>query len=201
MSRLAETKMKYDRRTVGMIDVTDAPLDVLVRAAYAPSRQQGLGYLDTAGQSDTLTDEEVSAILERNKNSPIVALSMDYCRGRSVKFTVMKIGERLYIGNSWHDHSDDELRSLLQCVGLDPALLEQARAQRAEYDEFSLAAALAFLKDAGGSVEQNRWDDKAGTPIPDDVDAGFWVGRSRGLIKEDYQRNGITKWSLVDAKD
>ena len=92
---------KYDRQTVGMIDVTDAPLDALVRAAYAPSRQQGLGHLDPSGRADDLTDEEVSDILTRESGILSVVFSMDYHRGRSVKFTVRRYGDRRYIENLW----------------------------------------------------------------------------------------------------
>jgi hypothetical protein len=182
-----------------MIDVTDAPLEALVRAAYSPSRQQGLGWLDPSGREDGLTDAEVSEILTRESGHSFIVFSMDYHRGRSVKFTVRKHGDRRYIENSWYDHGDDALRALLETVGLDGGSIDKARAERAAYDEECLTAAIAFLDAAGGSIEQDRGlSDKRAVVAPDEVDAGFWVGRGRGLIKEEFRPGGTTKWSLIE---
>lgn len=181
-------------RTIGMIDVTDAPLPALVRAAYNPSRPQGLGYLHY--QQGDLSDDEVARIISRANGH--VALSMDYVNGRSCKFTVFQHDGRRYISNDWYDHNDAQLRSLLDGVGLSGALVDSARAEKAAYDEQCMSDAVAFLVSRGGSFKQNRWSDKnPDEVVPTNIDAGFYVGKYKGVIAEDYLPDGITNWSLV----
>jgi hypothetical protein len=91
---------------VGQIEVTGVPLEALVRAAYRPSRPQGLGFINY--QDGDLTDAEVAEIIGRgNEHTPI---SMDYVKGRSCKFHVRRDGERLFIGTSWYDEHEHAKR-------------------------------------------------------------------------------------------
>lgn len=116
-------------KTDGMIDVTDAPLEAIVRAAYNPSRPQGLGHLHF--QPGDLTDEEVARIINTTGGPSIVALSMDYVKGRACKMTVFQNDGRRYIQNRWHDHSDGQLRQFLETIGIDPSAIEAARSKGA----------------------------------------------------------------------
>lgn len=138
----------------GMIEVTGIPLEALVRAAYNPSRPQGLGHVHF--QPGDLSDEDVAAIVERGKTDRLLAVSMDYVKGRSCKFTVAKDGDRLFIKNRWYDHSDSQLRNLLVGVGLSPDLLDKAREDEERARTESLQAAYAFLREHGGSFEETR---------------------------------------------
>lgn len=155
----------------GMIEVTGVPLEALVRAAYNPSRPQGLGHLHF--ESGDLTDAEVAQILERGRGGQRFAVSMDYVKGRSCKFHVLRDGERLFIKNRWYDHGDELLRSLLSGVGLSPALVDKARAEEQAFRDESLAEAKAFLEEHGGSFEETA-ENRDG--IPEKVLEGLLEG-------------------------
>lgn len=181
--------------TVGMIDVTSASLEALVRAAYNPSRPQGLGHF--AFQPGDLSDEDVAAIIERGKDDPICAVGMDYVHGRSVKFHVRRIGGRHFINNRWYDHSDNDLRSLLVAVGLPGDLIETARSEKSAHDAECVAAAIAYLKSNGPIVEDRgkMTDD----PLPEKVRAGLYAGKYQDppRIKEHWKA-GQSTWTLAE---
>lgn len=150
----------------GKIEVTGVPLEALVRAAYNPSQPRGLGLLSF--QPGDLSDEEVAKIVDRGTGDRILAVSMDYVKGRSCKFQVRRIGERLFINNRWYDHSDGQLRELLTSVGLSPYLVDKAREEEARYIESAIALAVGFLKERGGSyVDRNRGDEELPSKIFD----------------------------------
>lgn len=139
----------------GMIEVTGVPLEALVRAAYNPSRPQGLGHFHF--QPGDLSDADVAAIVKRGEGDRMLAISMDYVNGRSCKFTVSRgEGGRLYIKNQWHDHGDGQLRALLTAVGLSPDLLAKARDEERQARDEALTAAKAFLQERGGTFEETR---------------------------------------------
>jgi hypothetical protein len=75
--------------TTGKIDVTDVPLDTLVRAAYALSSPQGLGFIHA--KKGGLDDDTLAAILKRGEGDNWCAVFMDYVHGRSVKFNVHRV--------------------------------------------------------------------------------------------------------------
>lgn len=181
--------------TIGMIDVTDVPLGALVRAAYSPSRAQGLGHF--AFQAGDLSDEDVSEIIERGKSDPMCAIGMDYVHGRSVKFHVRRINGRLYINNSWYDHTDSELRSLLKAVGLSSDLIDSARAEKSAYDAECISAALAYLQ-ANGPLIENRGrmtDD----PLPEMVRAGLYAGKYSNPPKiKEHWADGESTWTTAE---
>lgn len=116
-------------KTDGMIDVTDAPLEAIVRAAYSFSRPQGLGHLHY--QPGDLTDEEFAQIITATAGPSFVALSMDYVKGRACKMTVFQQDGRRYIDNRWYNHSDGQLRQFLETIGIDPSAIEVARSKNA----------------------------------------------------------------------
>lgn len=187
-------------KTAGMIDVTGVDLAALVRAAYAPSRQQGLGLFDMNGKRTGLPDEVVEEILERGRDDRLNAFSIDYLNGRSVKFHVRRAGDRLFIRNRWYDHSDGELMSLLEQVGLSGDLVQKARDEEDARRARVKAEAISYLKERGGEVRQNRGlktmpteDEK----LPDDVEEGLWVALGDGSVSETYCDDGSSLWKLV----
>lgn len=185
--------------TIGYIEVTGCNLATLVRAAYSPSRQQGLGVLDARGRGD-LTDEDVEDILARGRGDPLCACSIDYLNGRSVKMTVFRDGGRLFIRNSWYDHSDDDLAALLQQIGVSPDKIGIARKEEADHHAACIEAAIAYLQDRGGQILQNRGMRTLPGPddvLPADVEQGLWLGRYGGIIAEEYDSDtGLTLWKL-----
>ncbi len=187
----------------GYIDVTEVPLEQLVRAAYDPSRQQGLGVFDPSGR-DEISDEVVNEIIERGRTDPMCAIGMDYVNGRSVKFHVNRFGDRLGIYHRWYDHSDDQLRALLERVGLEGKLVDEARAsQKAREDEVA-ATAREFLQQRGGVAKQDRKLKRVPEPVedfPEDVDEGLSVLRQRDrAVTDEYTPEGYTIWRLVEPQ-
>lgn len=97
-----------------MIDVTGVDLVALAKKAYELSSPQGLGISHFT--PEPLTDEEVRRLVERKKCYP---LSMDYVKGRSIKLHVRREGDRLFVSESWYDHTKEQYRELLQSVGIE----------------------------------------------------------------------------------
>ncbi len=190
--------------TVGYIEVTGCDLAALVRAAYSPSRQQGLGVFDQSGRAD-LTDESVEQVLERGRNDPMCAVGIDYLNGRSVKMHVYKDGERLFIPNTWYDHSDAELAAFLEQIGIAPEKIELARKEEADDRAACTKAAVDYLRERGGQILQNRGLRTIPKPedaLPKDVERGLWSAHVDGLVTEDYQNDtGLTLWKLTQGED
>lgn len=93
------------------IEITGCDLIALVKKAYALSRPQGMGFLHF--REGELSDEDAQQIVNNPRG-----IDLDYVHGRAVKFWVQKEGDRLFVQNSWYDHSDSQLRELLQSVGI-----------------------------------------------------------------------------------
>lgn len=176
----------------GRIEVTGVPLESLVRAAYNPSRPQGLGVF--AFQPGDLSDELVATIIERGSGDRMMAISMDYVQGRSCKFNVQRDCGRLFIRNQWYDHSDGQLRALLASVGLSPDLVDKAREEEARYIEAAIADATAFLKEHGG-----EYLEKHSEQLPDNILDGLIYGSNPGpAIKREWVDDGC-RYSLAAA--
>ena len=100
--------------TENMINITGVDLAKVVQEAYRLSTPQGLGFLHF--QEGGLTDEEAASLIAfRDPRTP---LTMDYVRGRACKLTVFKEGKELFIQNFWYDHSDEQLKELLEAIGV-----------------------------------------------------------------------------------
>lgn len=178
---------------IGQIEVTGVPLEAIVRAAYNPSRPQGLGHLHF--QAGDLTDEEVSAIIGRFADSSVTAVGMDYVKGRSVKMTVRKDKDgRHFIKNRWYDHGDSALREFLKAVGLDPALLDKARAEEEAHISACVQAAVEFLRNNDSRYVMGRND--SSDSLPPMVHDGLYYGIDRKQIKNDW-RDGDQIWTLA----
>jgi len=100
------------------IDITGIDLIKFIKGVYKLSIPAGLGYLHF--REGELTNEETMQILNIWKKDPIYILDMDYIRGRACKMTVFKdriYGKnRLYIRSPWYDHTDIQLRKLLEAI-------------------------------------------------------------------------------------
>lgn len=100
-----------------MIMIPKNKLADLIRGAYDMSVPVGLGFLHA--QPGSLTDDEIAAII---KPTGRIAASMDYVKGRQCKMTVFRDADgNLSINDSWYDHSDSQLRRLLEAIGVQVA--------------------------------------------------------------------------------
>lgn len=93
------------------IEITGCDLVALVKKAYALSRPQGLGFLQH--REGELSDADAQQIVDSPRG-----INMDHVHGRAVKFRVRTEGDRLFVQDSWYDHTDAQLRELLQSVGI-----------------------------------------------------------------------------------
>ena len=109
----------------GCIEVTNANLRLLVQTAYDLSKPQGMGYLHY--QPGSLSDEDADMLLECKGTSVgtpsyNVVVSMDYVRGRAVKMSVFKVEDypnKLFIRDTWFDHTEEEFHILLAILGVE----------------------------------------------------------------------------------
>lgn len=104
------------------IKVTGAEPKELVKAAYNLSQPQGMGFMHF--EHGSLTDEEAGELVNHDKQPtaewPSAIVSMDYVKGRSCKFYVMKdINGDLWIKKNWYDHSETQLNKLLEIAGVE----------------------------------------------------------------------------------
>ncbi len=185
-------------KTVGMIEVTGCDLRALVQNAYAPSRQQGLGVLDVAGRVGGLTNDEAQKIIDRSADDKRMAVSMDYVRGRSIKLSVHRFGDRLFINNNWYDHSDSQLVALLNSVGIDgERALAAARQEYATAQAKAIAAANKLLDENGGSFSVESYKDTE--VLPEDVRWGLSVGTysEHPVFKNEYRGHGAETWTKI----
>lgn len=181
--------------TVGMIEITGVDLAHFVRAAYSPSRPQGLGFMHY--QPGDLGDDVVKQILDNGRGN--IAVSMDYVNGRACKMTVFRDGERLFINNSWYDHSDGALADLLTSVGLNADLIEKARSEKKAHDDACVDAALAHLRAIGGVLHVTGYvaQDEMDTKVRD----GLFFAKCRNLAKEEYKGQGEAIWTLTEPQE
>ena len=109
-----------DGKQARFIDMTGVDLHRLVQKAYELSSPVGKGHLDF--EPGPLTKTEVQQIVSQHPS--IVRLSMDYVKGRLVKFHLFHGRENMpdveyYLpegldGELWTGHSDQQLRELLE---------------------------------------------------------------------------------------
>ena len=183
--------------TVGMIDVTDCDLTVLIRAAYSLSRQKGMGTLDPLGRIGMLSDGQVDEIIDRGKIDPLNAVSIDDLNGRNVKFYVHKADDKLFIDNAWPEHSDHELAVLLTQAGLSGDVIETARTDYAAHEDDCIAKAMRALKEADGTLEEDWRPDHQ--PFNDDIALGLDAARQRGLVNGEDTAHGKL-WTVASKE-
>lgn len=95
------------------IDLTGVDLVKLIQAAYNLSAPQGLGLMQFTAAP--LTEDEAKRFIRQNGG-----VDADYINGRAVKLTVFSDNGRLWMRDSWYDHTDVQLRQLLAAVGKAP---------------------------------------------------------------------------------
>ena len=100
--------------TENMINITDADLTELVKAAYNLSSPVGMGFLHY--QEGELSDDEANALIDNDSNIPV---SLDYVKGRACKLSVFADEGNLYIRDNWFDHSESQLDLLLSSIGIE----------------------------------------------------------------------------------
>lgn len=100
--------------TENMIDITGASLTEVAKAAYSLSVPQGMGFIHA--QPGPLSDGAAQALVNEYKDDKRIALSMDYVQGRACKLTVFRDGDKLYIPNSWYDHSEATHERLVEML-------------------------------------------------------------------------------------
>src|SRR4030042_6084821 len=92
-----------------MIDITGIDLIKFVKKVYDLSMPQGLGFLHF--ESGSLTDAEAKLFI--HEKDPYNIVDMDYVKGRSCKMDIFKKDNKLFINDSWYDHTDEQLQKLL----------------------------------------------------------------------------------------
>lgn len=98
-----------------MIAIPQDKLPALIRAAYDLSVPVGLGFIHA--RPGSLTDDEVAQIIQPEGR---IAASMDYVNGRQCKLTVFRAEDgALSIRDTWFDHSDRQLRQLMDEIGVE----------------------------------------------------------------------------------
>jgi hypothetical protein len=96
-----------------MIDVTGVDLVKFAQKAYELSSPQGFGFFHFT--PEPLAEDRAAAMVEREGHC---ALSMDYVDGRACKITVFRKGDKLEICDSWYDHTDEQLKKLLEAFDI-----------------------------------------------------------------------------------
>ena len=95
-----------------MIEITGVDLVEFVKKVYELSVPQGMGMLHYT--PNPLSDEEAKQIVDRFKGDKMLALSMDYVKGRACKMTVRREDGKLTISDNWYDHTDRAYQQLLE---------------------------------------------------------------------------------------
>ena len=95
------------------IDVTNVDLVKMIKKVYDLSRPQGLGFIHFTPVP--LSDEEASSYVQKDGT-----VDMDYVKGRACKFNVFKDRDNgsLYIHSPWYDHTDAQLKELLNSLDI-----------------------------------------------------------------------------------
>lgn len=98
----------------GYIDVTGVDLQEMIRKAYELSKPFGLGYIHY--KEGPLTELELEMIWSKCQTKS--GIYIDYLVGRSMKFRILRHGERDYFYLDWYDHNRDLTGLLLRRLNL-----------------------------------------------------------------------------------
>lgn len=114
----------FEMKGTRFVDFTGCSRLDLVKWAYELSAPKGLGFL--AHESGPLPEVDALEIIGRYPDDHSVVLSMDYVKGRAVKFNLMRRdiysaeflpdGVEWYAMANWFDHSDEAMEALYEEV-------------------------------------------------------------------------------------
>lgn len=104
------------------IDISNVDLKQFVKDVYELSSPQGFGFLHF--KQEGLTDEEIDDIL-LNSSSRKNTIYMDYIHGRACKMTIFEKNGKRLIYTPWYDHTDDQLKELLNRHNIEYNLKEE----------------------------------------------------------------------------
>lgn len=92
----------------GMVKVHPSKLPLLIRTVYE------LSHSDWETQH-TLSDDETRELVDMSRPTPV---RLDHVKGRACKFSVKKDknGTLWIDGEFWQEHSDEQLKTLLEVI-------------------------------------------------------------------------------------
>ena len=100
--------------TNDMIEITGCDLKEVAKAVYDLSHPVGMGILHY--RERPLTDEEAEKVVSLSGGG--FALDMDYVNGRACKFSVIEEDGKLYMFDTWLDHTESDLLKLIDRLGV-----------------------------------------------------------------------------------
>lgn len=107
------------------IDLTGVDLKEFAKKVYELSVPQGFGFFHAV--DGPLSEEDAISIVNGFADDKRIALGMDYTHGRACKMTVFKDESgKPFIYNSWYDHTDSQLATLLEHFNISSAIFEKA---------------------------------------------------------------------------
>jgi len=103
-----------------MNKITGVDLVKFAQKVYELSRPQGAGFMHFT--LEPLSEEDAKSMMIKNPfpGDGQCIMTMDYVKGRACKMQVFKTGEDLFIGDSWYDHTDNQLAELLEAFNIIP---------------------------------------------------------------------------------
>jgi len=102
-----------------MIEITGIDLVKFAQAVYELSQPQGMGILHYT--PEPLTAEEAKQLMRDDDRSP---LGMDYVKGRACKMHIRRENGKLFISDTWYDHTDRVYDELLGRFGIKRPIAE-----------------------------------------------------------------------------
>ena len=112
------------------VEITGVDMKKFVKKVYDLSQPQGLGMLHFTPEpmSDELAEQIVGIGDHNDMGFPShktdgIALRMDYVGGRACKMTVHQKEGKLFIPKAWYDHTDSQLKKLLEHCGINEATI------------------------------------------------------------------------------
>jgi len=98
------------------IEITGVDLVEFTKKVYELSVPQGLGILHFT--DSLLTTDEANNLINIFKKDNRIALNLDYVHGRACKMVVFKKEGKLFIRSSWYDHTNAQLKQLLDTFNI-----------------------------------------------------------------------------------
>jgi len=100
-----------------MINITGINLAEFAKKVYELSVPLGLGQLHYT--EEPLSDADANECVELSAKDDHIALNMDYVHGRSCKMIVFRNEDALEIRSPWYDHTNTQLKELLDAFDIE----------------------------------------------------------------------------------